>query len=732
MKRVRFAPASLTAAAALLLLAQGTLADTQKTSKRVSPPSDALIKAASKVTDRGIDPASSKLVGNLKLVARQAVSSRDPVPTPVDNLKSVVLREYGVNSKAKNRSVEVGIEGEINKSDLEKVGASVHFTRDNVTYASVPIESLMSIARLSGVQKVTGITATEIPSPPKAKSAEAKKAGLATRGALEDQFDRQGLTGKGVIVGIVDTGIDWTHPDFITRTGSSRILYLWDMSDDTWELSGKTKGTAAPYTYTDGKSVGTVYTNDQINAALTGQADVPSYDGYGHGTACAGIAAGNGLATANGVPEGTYKGVAPEADLVIVRVAPPTKPGGIRNDYYVGVEWIAKVAAQLNKPCAINLSLGGHSGAHNGTTAQEKLFNSLSGKGKKGVIICVAAGNERARSFHASGRFGPNREGQADRFSNEVEMSVYAESDLHALMNPADDWGFSISSLDTPFLQSPDGQGLQLHVFNNGTTEPVCLATLNGNQFTGPIYQGTDLTSLVYGQNLVSFSPDDGLHLKLPHGRYYIKAWGKSENVSDGSFDLYSSLPSIDNDQQLSYGSFAMGSNHEAMVGTPGTAKNVITVGAYDFRSSWPNLGYTHTYHNLALGGISDYSNPGYSRDGTIKPDIAAPGTYAISSLARLGDGGYAEMGSDPMNITPDGYHLAWSGTSAATPFVTGLVALMLEKNPDLDSEQVREILTQTARKDQKTGGTPNRDWGFGKVNPVEALASTPDRSAMR
>lgn len=730
MKPVFIALSSITAASIALMASNGAFADVKQMSRRITAPSSQIIESATKVTPRDTDPAANKLVGNLKLVARQAIRSRGATSSPVEALRALVLREYGIDPKAKTRYVEVAITGSAGEAELKNQGASVHFTREKTTYATVPIESLVKIARLNGVDRIEGISSIDVPNPPKMKSVETKKSGLTMRGSFDDQFNRQGLTGKGVIVGIVDTGIDWTHSDFIDQIGNSRIAYLWDMSDDTWETSGKSVGSAAPYVYPDGKSIGTVYTKEQINAALNGQIDIGTFDGYGHGTACAGIAAGNGRATGNGVPEGTYKGVAPEADLVIVRVAPPRNPGGIRNDYYLGVEWIARLANELRKPCAINLSLGGHSGAHNGTTPPEKLFDELTGKGKKGVVICVAGGNDRSLSFHASGRFGPNREGQADRYSPEIEMSVYSESDLHALMNPDDDWGLSISSLDTAFLQTPEGNALQLHVFNNGTPTPSCLTTLDGQVFSGPISPNTNLTTNVYAQEFVSYSPDDGLHLKLPHGRYFIQAWGKSEKVSDGTFDLYSSLPSAN--PELTYGSFARGSVHESMIGAPGTAKNVITVGAYDFRASWPNLLGTHTYHNLSLGSISDYSNPGYSRDGTIKPDIAAPGTYAISSLARIGGAEYAPMGSDPTNISPDGYHLAWSGTSAATPFVTGLVALMLEKNPNLDSEQVREILTQTARKDAKTGGTPNRDFGYGKVNPEQALASTPESTAVQ
>jgi subtilisin family serine protease len=153
----------------------------------------------------------------------------------------------------------------------------------------------------------------------------------------------------------------------------------------------------------------------------------------------------------------------------------------------------------------------------------------------------------------------------------------------------------------------------------------------------------------------------------------------------------------------------------------------VITVGAYDFRGSWTNIDGTQTLYNMKTGTISGYSSPGFRRDNIVKPEIAAPATYTISPLSKdsTSMGRNADGTPDRANITDDGYHLAWAGTSASSPYTAGVIALMLQKNPTLTAVQVKEILKKTAIKDDLTGATPNPFWGYGKLNPAAAIRDT-------
>jgi subtilisin family serine protease len=140
--------------------------------------------------------------------------------------------------------------------------------------------------------------------------------------------------------------------------------------------------------------------------------------------------------------------------------------------------------------------------------------------------------------------------------------------------------------------------------------------------------------------------------------------------------------------------------------------------------------GDTTTY-NLLLGGPSNYTSAGYRRDGVIKPDISAPARYTISSLsssAKQSMGGCPDSMAtgDGSNFTLDGLHVAWEGTSAATPFTAGVIALMLQKNPNLDAEQIRQILKKTAKSGGIIGAVPNQVWGWGMINPAAALTAVP------
>ncbi len=659
---------------------------------------------------RGIG-ATSNASPDLQRLYLQFHPSRGVAAMPAYSASQLAGR-YGIVGKDKDPVVGLAIRlapGATSKM-LAGIGATVYFRTGDTVYASAPVSTLAALAESDGVAAIAPTKAAALPRPPAARGAMRVALLELGRGAdaLHVAFDHAGLTGRGVVVGIVDSGIAWKHQDFRKADGTTRILALWDMTDESWTSSGGKTGSRPPVD-AGSKPPGTLYTQAQINAALRRNGLVNSLDLAGHGTACAGTAAGNGRATGGGVPAGTYAGVAPEADLVIVRAGAGES---ITNLYYLGTRWIAQTAKTLGEPCVISQSFGSQDNPHDGSSEEEAVMNDIAGAGKPGVVICAAAGNEGRDSFHAAGRFGPKQKGQGDIQSSEIELFVAKDTELDAYFSGADDWGLVVVGLDK-FLVDPAGHPDPMFLYHAG-------GQMQGKIRT-PAAQPADFDS--YFQNIgitqVNGGKEERLAIPLPAGKYVVLGYGAGATVLDGSFDLY--LPFTGD------ASFGSGTDKRYMVASPGNADNVLTVGAYNFRSAWVNADGKQTTYNMVLGSLADYSSPGFRRGGSIKPDLSAPATYMISPLAAGSHLGQDDDGHpDTAHITADGFHLAWAGTSAATPYAAGVVALMLQKNPTLDAAQVKAILTQTATHDDFTGSVPNINWGYGKIAPAAALAATP------
>jgi subtilisin family serine protease len=652
-----------------------------------------------------------KLAPELQLLYRQISAAPAIRRDPLRYTDSQLRRRFGIARGETDPSVVVAarVAPGTSTAAVAAAGATVLQRIDDIVYAVVPIIGLERLAGAEGVRAVIAVKPPRLPKLPAAPPARVtdelpRGAGERRGPAPPGGFDRQGLTGKGVIVGLIDTGIDWRHPDFLREDGTTRVLYLWDMGDSSWKTSGGEIGSAPPELGDAKLQVGTLYTQEQINAALKGRGTVNSTDSFGHGTACAGTAAGNGRATRNGVPAGIYTGVAPEADLIVIKAGDDDE---LQRLYFMAAQWLATKAQSLGKPGVINMSFGWHDTAHDGTAPDEQFLDAIAGAGKPGVVICAAAGNEGRESFHVGGRFGPRRPEQADVESAPAELFITKTTDLIAYFDHPDDWGLAVTGLDK-FLVDENGHPVHALFYRTGEEMHAALSAT----------PKTPADPAAYFQEHVRVGREndqtDRFVCRLPPGNYLVRGFGASEKVTRGQFDIY--LPYTDE------ASFGRGVTPHCMICSPGNAGSVITVASYAFRSAWENLDGKQTIYNLPTGELSDYSSPGYRRDGVVKPDITAPAEFTISSLAAD-----CTMARSPgrTHVTRDGYHLAWSGTSAASPYVVGVVALMLQKNPTLDAAQVRQILTTTAEKDRFTGAVPNPQWGYGKINPEAALRAT-------
>jgi minor extracellular serine protease Vpr len=672
--------------------------------------------------------ATAKLSSDLRILFTQfAGSSRSGSSIADLSFSEKELKElYGITDVSGDPRVGLAVtmSGSVNRETLKQRGMSVYMVQGNTAHGEAPVSSLTRLASDRAVVNIASAMSVRNPIPPASDTApqlipEGSKGGArSTAAPLANEFNKGTLSGKGVIVGVIDTGIDFKHPDFIRPDGTSRIIAIWDLFDNSFRDSAGRIGTSPPKVDPAGEALpGTIYTNAQINAALKGTGTVNTVDSNGHGTAVAGTAAGNGRAAS-----GLYPGVASDADLMIVKAS---DCGGFSSLWHYGAAWITQSAQNMKKPVVVNGSFGGHYSAHNGNTGQEQFLNQISGKGKPGVVFTISAGNEGHYNMHASGRFGPKRPGQVDVSSRGISVNIAPEKvrssnnrgTIMGVFDSRDEWGFAVVPSGNSPLKDTTGKPMTFFIFK--TAGVVKWAPAKGLVAT-PDFAG-------YANSiLTSYTPSTGgsdtILLPLPAGSYDIFGLSMSTNVVDGSFSLYAP-----NQSDVDFG---RGTTKTGMVGSPGNAANVITVGAYDFRSTWTNKLNQQTFFNLPVGRISDYSSPGGKRrDGIVKPDIAAPATYTISPLSSGATAVACEgnnMGaSGDSFVTPDGKYVAWRGTSASSPYAAGVIALMLQKNPTLDAEQVRQILIKTAGSGGEVGSVPNPNWGYGRLDPAAAIKAT-------
>ncbi len=332
--------------------------------------------------------------------------------------------------------------------------------------------------------------------------------------------------------------------------------------------------------------------------------------------------------------------------------------------------------------------------------------------------LIVAAGNEGRLSLHASGRFGARKPGQSDTTSPPIEVFVNQPSLLLGTFAARDEWGIFFRS-SNPMFQGADGKPTGVYFFKRG-----------GNiefETDAPVADRESFDKFVQTFRRTTQATTDSVVLQLPEGQYLLFGFGVSEKVFDGKFSFY--LPNQEG------ASFGLGTEKKFMVNSPGNATKVITVGSTDFRSEWENRDGQISQFNLAGGELSDYSSPGPRRDGVTKPEIVAPGRYTIASLSKFSipeNGGcksslVANADLQKIFITKSRNHVAWSGTSASTPFVAGVIALMLQKNPHLKAEQIKQILIKTASGRVVNGRAVNDErLGYGKIEPAAALKNVP------
>ncbi len=492
-------------------------------------------------------------------------------------------------------------------------------------------------------------------------SVELGRAASCVRSRPTASYIPDNLSGRGVLVAVVDSGIDYAHPDFRKEDGTTRIVALWDQSSSF--------GTPP-----EGYFLGTLFSKEQIDLALREELTseqrriVPEVDLSGHGTHVAGIAAGNGRAS-----DGRYRGIAYESDLLVVKLAEVRSgmaavSGTAR--LMEAIDFCIRFAMERNQALALNLSYGTNEGAHNGKSLLETYINTVVPMAK--CVICVGTGNEGIGRKHAGGILENNTTVEIEIAIEGTEQSL----ELELWKNYSDTFLVEIESPSGRTVSFPFGEGETVTVFGSSF---LYSAWVKNVRLAEAELEGFWSAPTIY-QNLAEFR----LSITAFGEQLGVGVWNIRlipEKIIKGEYDIWI-LQGIESSQS----GFVIPTTFRTLT-IPSTAENVISVGAY-------NVG------NLQ---VAAFSGRGEARElGRMKPDIVAPGVNIMSCAVG---GRYTQR----------------TGTSMATPFVTGGAALLMQwgivdgNDPFLYGEKLREYLLRGAERLLEEQ-YPNEIEGWGRL----------------
>ena len=499
----------------------------------------------------------------------------------------------------------------------------------------------------------------------------------------------QRYTGKGVVFGVIDTGIDTDHPDFKDTLGNTRIYRIWDQNTgEIWDSTSINNGTCTHY----------------------------DYSGADHGTHVTGIGAGNGLALNN------FAGVAGEATIVAV-----STNFNASNWLFTLVDaaaYIYAVADSLGMPCVINASVGTYLGSHDGTDPAAILLDSIINY-KPGRAFVCAAGNLGYSKHHlgqtvtADTNFTWLRSNPASN-AGAVFYEIWSDTADFNSVDFAFGANLSAGTFEekgrTPFFNVQNRMGVSTDTIKNGMDNIVVVQTYG------------ELQNDKYLMQVFFSSPDSGNYnfsiLSTGLGKFDFwstSAFGLSDIIAS-NLPTPAIYPSIIN--------YTLPDTAQTMVSSFSCSPNLLTVANFTNRKTYLDVNYNEQVGTGNAGEISSSSSLGPNRRGAIKPDIGATGGLTLGARSAAGIASLISWGQSN-KVAVGGMHGINGGTSMASPVVAGVVALYLEKCPNASMIEIKSAILGSAIQDGFTGSVPNTSFGYGKVDAFAALNLSNNRISL-
>jgi len=578
---------------------------------------------------------------------------------------------------------------------LELLGAHIGTKAGDVWTLQVPIDKMNDFVRLNGISYI------QVDQPVHPHLSTARKTTRVDSVHMGYNLP-MAYTGKDVIVGVIDFGFDYNHPTLYDTLGAHyRVKRVWELN---------TVGTP-PAGYTYGHEM-----TDTSLIKLQGTDNAEQT----HGTAVAGMAAGSGF---GGTPNSRFRGMAYEADMVFVGVRRDTigdqwMSGGF-TDFVDGINYIFTYASSVSKPAVVNISWGSQSGPHDGSNLFNQACNSLSGPGK---IIVMSAGNEGQERIHLKKTF----------------TAVDTTISTFLTFTPAiykrtwvDIWGDTSQTFCAKVTLYSGGSTL------GNSTGYICLDDTT-HQFYLIGANGVDTCEVEFINSTSEYNAKPRMTINIfNHATDSIRVTVRGTNGTIDMWDEYYYY-GYTYQYQSEFRSLMAGSttgNTQSTVSDMGSAESVLMVGAYASKINFTDInGNAWTYSGyVAANKLVPFSSRGPMADGRIKPDITAPGLTIATSYSSY-DTSYTPTGTNsdvviaeytqPVSLKKY-YFCEFIGTSASAPAASGIVALMLQVNPNLTPQDVKDIIFATAITDVHTGTIPpqgNNNWGHGKINAYGAV----------